>query len=45
MPRGMDVDCSIVYENECKEEVEGSSKKYIGQTGRSWYERIKKQYV
>ena len=28
-----------MYEIECKEE--GCSKKYIAQTGRSWYERIK----
>ena len=39
---GMDIDCrrrGIVYEIECKEE--GCNKKYIGQTGRSIYERIK----
>ena len=39
---GMEVDCrmrGIVYEIECKEE--GCMKKYIGQTGRSLYERMK----
>ena len=39
---GMDVNCKmrgVVYEIQCKEE--GCSKKYIGQTGRSLYERIK----
>merc|ERR1712240_644371 len=39
---GMNVDCrrrGIVYEIECKEE--GCDKKYIGQTGRSLYERMK----
>ena len=39
---GMDVDCrmrGVVYEIVCKEE--GCNKKYIGQTGRSLYERMR----
>ena len=39
---GIDVDCrkrGVIYEIECKEE--GCEKKYVGQTGRSLYERMK----
>ena len=43
---GMDVDCrkrGVVYEIECMED--GCRKKYVGQTGRSLYERIKEHNI
>ena len=43
---GMDVDCrkrGVIYEIECMED--GCKKKYVGQTGRSLYERMKEHNV